>query len=59
MRIEKGMRFKGNINNVCFEVLEANENIVKYAVILNGSRVSDKVHIFGRKAFEHCNISVI
>ena len=53
------MRFKGNINNVCFEVLEANENIVKYAVILNGSRVSDKVHIFGRKAFEHCNISVI
>lgn len=59
MRIEKGMRFKGNINNVCFEVLEANEKIVKYAVLLNDSKVSDKVHIFGRKAFEHCNISAI
>lgn len=59
MRIEKGMRFKGNINNVCFEVLEANEKIVKYAVILNGSRLSEKTHIFGRKAFERCNISEI
>lgn len=59
MKIEKGMKFKGNINNVCFEVLEANEKIVKYAVLLNDSKVSDKVHVFGRKAFEHCNISAI
>lgn len=59
MRIEKGMKFKGKVNNVCFEVLEANESIVKYAVLLNDSRVSDKVHFFGRKAFEHCNISAI
>lgn len=59
MKIEKGMRFKGNINNVCFEVLEANEKIVKYKVSLNGSRVSNNVHIFGRKAFEHCNISAV
>lgn len=59
MKIEKGMRFRGNVNGVCFEVLEANEKIVKYAVILKGSRVSDKVHIFGRKAFEHCDISLI
>lgn len=59
MRIEKGMKFKGKVNNVCFEVLEANESIVKYAVLLNDSRMSDKVHFFERKAFEHCNISAI
>lgn len=59
MKIERGMKFRGNINNVCFEVLDANDKIVKYAVVLNGSRVSDKIHIFGRKAFEHCNISLI
>lgn len=59
MKIEKGMKFKGNINNVYFEILEANEKIVRYAVVLNGSRVSDKVHIFGRKAFEHCDISLV
>ena len=25
MKIEKGMKFKGNINNVYFEILEADE----------------------------------
>jgi hypothetical protein len=57
MKIEKGMKFRGNINGVCFEILDANEKTVKYSVILNGSRLSEKVHTFGRKAFEKCNLT--
>ena len=59
MTIEKGMVFKGNVNNVCFVVLEVNEKNVIYSVLLDGKRISDKKHIFGRKAFEHCNLTRI
>ena len=27
MKIEKGMKFKGNFNGACFEILEVNEKI--------------------------------
>lgn len=57
MKIEKGMIFKGNVNNVCFEVLSANEKVVTYRVLLNGSKISEKIHTFGRQAFEHCNLA--
>lgn len=59
MNIAKGMIFKGNVNNVCFEILSANEKIVTYRVLLEGNKISDKIHTFGRKAFEHCNITRI
>jgi len=57
MTIEKGMIFKGNVNNVCFEILSANENIVTYRVLLGSNKISDKIHTFGRKAFEHCDLT--
>lgn len=59
MTIEKGMIFKGNVNNACFEVLSANEKVVTYRVLLDGSTISDKIHTFGCKAFEHCNLTRI
>lgn len=57
MTIGKGMIFKGNVNNVCFEILSANEKAVTYRVLLNGGKVSEKIHTFGRQAFEHCNLT--
>ena len=57
MTIEKGMIFKGNVNNVRFEILSANEKIVTYRVLLGGNKISDKIHTFGRKAFEHCDLT--
>lgn len=59
MRIEKGMIFKGNVNNVYFEILTVNEKMVTYRVLLNNKEISDKIHTFGRKAFEHCNLTRI
>lgn len=60
MTIEKGMIFKGNVNNnVCFEVLTANEKVVTYRVLVHDGKISDKIHTFGRKAFEHCNLTRI
>lgn len=59
MTIEKGMVFKGNANNVCFEILSANEKTVTYRVLVGNSKISDKIHTFGRKAFEHCNLTKI
>lgn len=59
MNIEKGMIFKGNVNNVCFEVLTANEKVVTYRVLLDNKAISNKIHTFGRKAFEHCNLTKI
>lgn len=58
MEIGKGMIFKGNANGICFEVIEANQKHVLYRVLVNGSAL-DKTHIFGRKAFERCNITRI
>ena len=57
MKIEKGMIFKGNVNNVSFEILSANEKIVTYRVLLKGGKVSENIHNYGRKAFEHCNLT--
>lgn len=57
MTIEKGMIFKGNVNNVCFEILSVNENVVTYRVLLDSNKISDKIHTFGRKAFEHCDLT--
>lgn len=57
MTIEKGMIFKGNVNNVCFKILSANEKIVTYRVLLCNNKISDKIHTFGRKAFEHCDLT--
>lgn len=59
MTIEKGMIFKSNVNNVCFEILSANENVVTYRVLLDSNKISDKIHTFGRKAFESCNLTKI
>ena len=59
MEIKKGIIFRGNINRVFFEILDANEKIVKYAVLLDNNRLSEKTHIFGRQAFEHCNLTRI
>lgn len=59
MKIEKGMIFKGNVNNVCFEVLSTTEKIVTYRVLLDNNTISNKIHTFGRKAFEHCNLTRI
>lgn len=59
MTIEKGMIFIGNMNNVCFEILSANEKVVTYRVLLDGDKISEKIHTFGRKAFEHCNLTRI
>lgn len=59
MKIEKGMIFKGNVNNVCFEILSENEKVVVYRVLVEGKATSNKIHTFGRKAFEHCNITRI
>lgn len=57
MTIEKGMIFKENVNSICFEVLSANEKVVIYRVLAEGKAISNKTHTFGRKAFEHCNIT--
>lgn len=57
MKIEKGMIFKGNVNNICFEVLSADEKNVTYRVLVNNNKISGKIHRFGRQAFEHCNIT--
>ncbi len=57
MTIEKGMIFKGNVNNVSFEILSANEKVVSYRVLLGNNKISDKIHAFGRKAFEHCDLT--
>ena len=54
MKIEKGMVFFLKVNNVCFEILEANEKNVTYKVLLNNVPVSNNVHTFGRNAFKHC-----
>lgn len=51
------MIFRGNVNNMCFEILSANEKVVTYRVLLDGSKISKKIHTFGRKAFEHCNLT--
>ena len=59
MKIEKGMIFKGNVNNACFEILSANEKVVVYRVLVGGKAISNKIHTFGRTAFEHCNITRI
>lgn len=56
MTIEKGMIFKGNVNGVSFEVLSVNEKAVTYKVL---GIASNKIHMFGRKAFEHCNLTRI
>lgn len=57
MKIEKGMIFRGNVNNVSFEILSVNEKVVTYRVLFNGGKVSEKIHTFGRQAFEHCNLT--
>lgn len=57
MKIEKGMIFKGNVNNVSFEILSANEKIVTYRVLLKGGKISENIHSYGRQAFEHCNLT--
>lgn len=57
MTIEKGMIFKGNVNNACFEILSTNEKVVTYRVLLDGGKISEKVHTFGRQAFERCNLT--
>lgn len=59
MKVEKGMKFRGNVNGIEFLITGVNEKIVAYKVILNGSALSDKVHTFGRKAFDHLNIKAI
>lgn len=59
MTIEKGMIFRGNANNVCFEISSANENVVTYRVLLGNNTISNKIHTFGRKAFEHCDLTRI
>lgn len=57
MKVEKGMKFKGNINGVEFLITDVNNKIVAYKVLLNGSKTSEKVHTFGREAFNHLNIT--
>ena len=57
MTIEKGMIFRGNVNNVCFEILSANEKVVTYRVLLDNNKISNEIHTFGRKAFEHCDLT--
>lgn len=59
MTIEAGMIFKSNVNNAQFEVLTVNERFVTYKVLLDGKTISNKIHTFGGKAFEHCNLTRI
>lgn len=59
MTIEKGMIFKGNVNSAKLEILTANEKVVTYRVLLDNKAISNKIHSFGRKAFEHCNLTRI
>lgn len=59
MKVEKGMKFIGNVNNIEFLITDVSEKIVSYRVLLNGSKISDKVHMFGRQAFEHLNITEV
>ncbi len=59
MKVEKGMKFRGNVNGAEFLITGVNEKIVAYKVVLNGSALSDKAHTFGRKAFDHLNITAI
>lgn len=59
MNIEAGMIFKGNVNGAQFEILTVNERFVTYKVLLDGKAISNKIHTFGRKAFEHCNLTRI
>lgn len=56
MAIEKGMVFKGNVNGVSFEILSANEKVVTYKVL---GIESNKIHTFGKKAFEKCDLTRI
>lgn len=56
MTIEKGMIFRGNVNSVNFEILSVNEKVVTYKVL--GIK-SNKIHTFGRKAFEKCDLTRI
>lgn len=54
MKIEKGMIFIGNANNELLEIIEINDKIVRYRCFKN-----NRIFIYGRKAFEHCNLSVV
>lgn len=54
MKIEVGMKFKGNINGRTVTILKADANFVTYRCDDNGV-----VFSMGRKAFEHCDVSAI
>lgn len=54
MKIEKGMIFKGNVNNELIEVVDVNDKVVRYRCLKN-----NRVFSYGRKAFEHCDLSVV
>lgn len=57
MTIEKGMIFRGNVNNVSFEILSENKKVVTYKVLIENNEISNKINTFGRQAFEHCDLT--
>lgn len=54
MKIEKGMVFKGNINGATIRIKSADEKMVVFEDLEKGT-----FHTYGRKAFEHCNLTKI
>lgn len=54
MKIEKGMKFRGNVNGREIEILKADNQQVQYRDCKCGT-----VFTVGRKAFEHWNIKEV
>ena len=54
MKIEPGMKFKGNVNNAMFVIVKADKKIVTYKDVTSG-----KIFTVGRKMFEHLDIAEI
>ena len=50
MKIEPGMKFRGNVNGSEIEIMKADNRAVTYRDCKRGT-----VHTVGRKAFEHWN----
>lgn len=54
MKIEPGMKFKGNVNGTVVEIVKADDKSVTYKDVKSG-----KSFTVGRKMFEHLDIAEI
>lgn len=54
MKIEPGMKFKGNISRTVVEIVKADDKSITYKDVIRG-----KSFTVGRKMFEHLDIAEI